>query len=173
MKSMREERGEGPAVTSFAAFYEDNRTAAIRLVWLLTHDSAVAEDIVQDAFTTMFLRFDAADAFGAIDDPRAYLRRVIVNGVYQRTRRRGREARRLEVVGRAQPRSAEDQSEGLAGGLATAIHRLPLDQRTAIVLRYWGDLDHRAIADAMGVRPGTARSLLSRATTQLRKDYTP
>ena len=148
---------------SFADFYDRERAGAIRLAWLLTHDAATAEDVVQDAFTAVFHRFEA------IDNPAAYLRRVVINGVYERARRAGREARRLEVIGRELPITLD----GPTGGLIDAIAQLPANQRTVVVLRYWSDLDHRAIADAMGVRPGTVRSLLSRATTQLRKEITP
>jgi RNA polymerase sigma factor (sigma-70 family) len=59
---------------------------------------------------------------------------------------------------------------GPTGGVADVISKLPIDQRTAVVLRYWGGLRDHEIADAMGVRPGTARSHLSRATIRLRKE---
>ena len=154
---------EESAVSSFAHFYEDERDGAIRLAWLLTHNASVAEDVVQDAFTSVFRRFDT------IDNPTAYLRRVVVNGVYPRTRRTGRETRRLHLAAGELPTSVD----GPTGGLADAIAQLPLNQRTVIVLRYWADLDHHAIAAAMDSRPGTVRSLLSRATAQLRKDITP
>jgi RNA polymerase sigma factor (sigma-70 family) len=154
---------EGPAVSTFADFYEHERGGAIRLAWLLTHDANAAEDIVQDAFTAVFHRF------ATIDNPAAYLRRVVVNGVYARSRRTGRETRRLHHVAHDQPTSID----GPTGGLLDAIAQLPLNQRTVIVLRYWADLDHHAIAEAMDSRPGTVRSLLSRATAQLRKDITP
>jgi DNA-directed RNA polymerase specialized sigma24 family protein len=48
-----------------------------------------------------------------------------------------------------------------------------LNQRTAIVLRYWRDLDDQTIADAMGIRRGTVRSLVSRGTAQLREEIAP
>ncbi len=150
-------------MTTFADFYERERTPAIRLAWLLTHDGSTAEDVVQDAFTRVFHRFDT------LDHPAAYLRRVVVNGVYERARRQGRENRRLELVGRDTPATID----GPTGGLGDAISQLPLNQRTAVVLRFWADLDHHAIAEAMDVRPGTVRSLLSRATAELRKDITP
>ena len=62
---------------------------------------------------------------------------------------------------------------GPTGGLGDAIAALPLAERTAVVLRYWADLDHREIAAVMGVRPGTARAMLSRATARLRKVIEP
>ncbi|MEI8241024.1 MAG: sigma factor-like helix-turn-helix DNA-binding protein [Actinomycetota bacterium] len=163
MRLLQSNEREELAITTFADFYEQERTRAIRLAWLLTHDGSTSEDLVQDAFTRVFHRFDT------LDHPGAYLRRVVVNGVYERSRREGREARRIELVARDVPTAVD----GPTGGLADAIAQLPLNQRTAVVLRYWADLDHHAIADAMNVRPGTVRSLLSRATAQLRKDIAP
>jgi DNA-directed RNA polymerase specialized sigma24 family protein len=41
-----------------------------------------------------------------------------------------------------------------------------------IVLRYWLDLSERDIADHLDCRPGTVKSLLSRALDNLRKEVT-
>jgi RNA polymerase sigma factor (sigma-70 family) len=60
--------------------------------------------------------------------------------------------------------------DGPTGGLADVIARLPLSERTVVVLRYWADLDHDSIGRAMGLRPSSVRSLLTRATARLRKE---
>lgn len=147
----------------FSRFFEAERSGAIRLAWLLTHDKAAAEDIAHDAFTAVFKRFDR------LENPAAYLRRAVVNGVYERSRRREREQRRLTLVSATIPISVD----GPSGGLIDAIASLPLKQRTVVVLRYWNDLDDQEIAQIMEVRSGTVRSLRSRATAQLRKAFTP
>ncbi len=106
--------------------------------------------------------------FETVDQPAAYMRRCVLNGVYARTRRRERERRRngLVIAGHAA------HVDGPTGGVLDAVAQLSVEQRTAVVLRYWAGLRDHEIADAMGIRPGTARSLLSRATTRLRKDLT-
>jgi RNA polymerase sigma factor (sigma-70 family) len=48
--------------------------------------------------------------------------------------------------------------------------RLPERQRAAVVLRFYEDLPEAAIAEIMRVRPGTVRSLLSRAVASLRTE---
>jgi RNA polymerase sigma-70 factor (sigma-E family) len=144
---------------SFAAFYREERGRALRLVWLLTHDPSACDDIVQDAFVAVYARFDS------LREPAAYLRVVLVNRVAERARRSTRERRRAELVEAGSPVT----DNGPTGGLVDAIAALPVNQRTAVVLRYWADLDHQQIAHAMGVRPGTVRSLLSRATARLRE----
>jgi RNA polymerase sigma factor (sigma-70 family) len=59
--------------------------------------------------------------------------------------------------------------EPLLDALATLNER----QRVAIVLRYYEDLSEADIADALGCRPGTVKSLLSRGLTQLREVIEP
>jgi RNA polymerase sigma-70 factor (ECF subfamily) len=53
-----------------------------------------------------------------------------------------------------------------------AIRRLPTRQRAAVVLRYLADWPEADIAHALDCRPGTVKSLLSRARTQLAKELT-
>lgn len=53
-----------------------------------------------------------------------------------------------------------------------AIYRLPARQRAAIVLRFLADWPEADIANALKCRPGTVKSLLSRARTQLAKELT-
>jgi RNA polymerase sigma factor (sigma-70 family) len=51
-----------------------------------------------------------------------------------------------------------------------AVSALPIRQRTAIVLRYFADWSEADIAAALRCRPGTVKSLLSRARTKLAKE---
>jgi RNA polymerase sigma factor (sigma-70 family) len=57
--------------------------------------------------------------------------------------------------------------------LADAIARLPFRQRVVIVLRYYADLTEADIAHALGCRPGTVKSLASRALATLSKEIAP
>jgi len=52
--------------------------------------------------------------------------------------------------------------------LRRALSRLPVRQRTVLVLRYYEDLSEAAIAELMGCRPGTVKSQASRALAALR-----
>ena len=48
-----------------------------------------------------------------------------------------------------------------------ALDAIPRRRREAIVLRYWLDLPYAAIADAMGVSVGSAKSAVSRGLDDL------
>jgi RNA polymerase sigma factor (sigma-70 family) len=144
----------------FTHFYRDAYPGAVRLAWMLTHDHAAAEDLVQDAFERLRPRL------GALEHPTAYLRTTLVNGGRDRIRSAGRaEAgwRRLRVV--ADTTSTDKPSE-----LLDIVGRLPYKQRAVLVLRYWADLREDEIADIVGVRPATVRSITSRALDRLRKE---
>ena len=56
------------------------------------------------------------------------------------------------------------------GDLWGRVAALPQRQRDAVVLRFVGDLDHRAVAAALGTSPGMSRRLVSDAIATLRLD---
>ena len=144
----------------FACFYRDAYPGAVRLAWLLTHDHAAAEDVVQDAFVRLRPRLDT------VAHRTAYLRTAIVNGCRDRARSAGRADagwRRLRVV--TEVSSTDKPSE-----LLDAVGRLPYKQRAVLVLRFWADLREAEIAEIVGVRPATVRSITARALDRLRKE---
>ncbi|WP_299443761.1 RNA polymerase sigma factor [uncultured Phycicoccus sp.] len=63
-----------------------------------------------------------------------------------------------------------DHPEPPDGELWARVAALPARQREAVVLRFVGDLDHRAIATALGTTPGMSRRLVSDALATLRLD---
>ncbi len=50
-----------------------------------------------------------------------------------------------------------------------ALQNLPERQRTAVTLRYYLDLPDDEIAEILGARPGTVRSLVHRALATLKE----
>ncbi|MEM9712837.1 MAG: sigma-70 family RNA polymerase sigma factor, partial [Actinomycetota bacterium] len=56
-----------------------------------------------------------------------------------------------------------------ADEMLDAIAALPPKRRAAVVLRYYGGLDEREIAETLGVRRGTVKSLLHRGLAELRR----
>jgi RNA polymerase sigma factor (sigma-70 family) len=54
--------------------------------------------------------------------------------------------------------------------LFDVVGRLPARQRAVIVMRYFEDLSEAEIAEALGCRPGTVKSLAARALQTLRTE---
>ena len=145
---------------SFEAFYRRAYGDALRFAWLLTGSRVAAEEVVHDAFARIFPRFDRLAV------PDAYLRRSVVNGAHnwQRDERRHRE----RAGPLAEPLEHED---GMARDVLASALGLPYRQRVVIVARYWGGWSEAEIANALGCRPGTVKSLSSRALDRLRKEF--
>ena len=139
----------------FDEFYRAEYAAMVRLARGLVDTSECAEEIAQDAFAQVFERWDRLEA------PGGYLRTAVVNGARSELRRR--EVRRR--VGLARPPQALPERDYLTD----ALDRLPPKRKTALVLRYYAGLSEREIAETMGVRPGTVKSLVSRGLAELRE----
>jgi RNA polymerase sigma-70 factor (sigma-E family) len=148
--------GEIPA--TLEQLFVERYAAMVRLAHLLTSSNAVAEDLVQDAFARLQRAWDR------IDDPVPYLRTSVVNACRSWHRSRRREQRRLRAVA-----PAEEQVDLGARELLDAVDRLPLGQRTALVLRFYEGLSEAQIAQAMGCRPGTVKSHVHRGLAALRE----
>lgn len=132
--------------------------AMLRLAYLLLRSHEAAEETVHDAFAEVYERWFR------IREPGAYLRRAVVNRCRSRLRRRLVERKHLAAL--VDRRAAE----GPDAPLLDALAKLPTRQRTAIVLRFYLDLPDSDIADAIGVRKGTVKSLVHRGITTLRQE---
>ena len=108
----------------------------VRVAYLLVGSVETAEELVQDAFIRVHLRW------ARVESPRAFLRTAVVNACRDRIRRRVRlRARMPKLEGDAAARSqtAEAAMANPAGELHDVLVRLPIRQRTAIVGRFSDD----------------------------------
>lgn len=147
-----------------ARLYQSRRSDLVRLASMLCGSTVVAEDLVQEAYVRLHPRLDD------VADPAAYLRTIVVNLCRDHHRRRS-VASRLA----AEPRPPEvdiDVPPDLTE-VWLALRTLPERRRTALILRYYLDLDDKAIAEILNVRPVTVRSLVHRGLRQLREVLTP
>ena len=141
----------------FEEAYAVHRTPLLRLALLLTGSREQAEDVVQAVFTTAYPRWDD------IDEPRAYLRRAVVNASNDVHRRRAK-VRRLSPE--PEPvTSIPDVDETWA-----LLVRLPARQRTVVVLHFYEDQSLVDIARLLGRPAATVRSDLRRALDALRRE---
>ncbi len=152
----------GAPSAEFRALYEERREPMIRVARLLTGSHEIAEEIVQEAFIRLH------GAWARAENPPAFLHRIVVNLAKNHLRRAGLERDRT-------PRLRVDQAVATNPELDemwAALETLPSKYRLALVLRYYEDLSVDQIAHAMGVRPGTAKSLIHRGLAQLEKRVT-
>ena len=147
---------------------------AVRAAYLICHDRALAEDLVQAAFVRVYERiaqFDARRPFGP------WFLRSVVNDALTATTRRARIAPHAfdsadETLALVDPGPALD--ERLAAGetraaVIAAVRALPPAQRAAIVLRYYLDLSEAEMAERLDCPPGTVKWRLHAARQRLRR----
>jgi RNA polymerase sigma-70 factor (sigma-E family) len=149
-----------PAVEdSFEQLYAAEATALSRLAYLMVGSPEQAQELVHDAFAKVYERWDRVDNHGG------YLRTCVVNGCRDSLRRR-------LLSDRETPELRPDVELG-ADHLLDALASLPHRQRAAVVLRYYEDRSEADIAELLGVRPGTVKSLLHRGLAHLREVLEP
>lgn len=148
-----------------AELYTRHAAEAIRLAYLLTGDRQLAEDLVQDAFVKLAGRLVHLRDPGAFE---AYLRRTVVNLANSYFRRTRLERAYLKRSAAEPARSGEPPDTGRRDELWHDLQGLPARQRSAIVLRIYEDLPEQRVAEILGCRPGTVRSLVSRGLAELR-----
>lgn len=120
-----------------------------------------AADVVADAF----LGAVAAASEPTVANPRAYLYRAVANRAHDLKRSRFRQWRRdLAAIGPSSTSQNDDFSD-----VRKAVSTLSISQRSVVFLAYWEDLPERAIADYLGLSPGTVHRTLERARGTLRK----
>jgi RNA polymerase sigma factor (sigma-70 family) len=150
---------ERAALPAFEEFYRAQWHAAIRLATCVSGSAAAGEDIAQEVFQRMYR------SWGTADEPAAYLRVAIVNSCRSYHRKRRTETDRLPILARRDGDVAGAPS--VSGELDDIVTALPERQRTVVRLRYWAGLSEAEIAEVLGCKPGTVKSLASRAKDRL------
>ena len=147
---------EPAAAVSMDDLWRREYPVMVRLARALVDSPDRAEEIVQDAFAHTLRQFDS------LARPGAYLRTSVVNGAKGELRKR--EVRR-RLSPPATPASTPAQDEYLADALAG----LSPKRRIVLVLRFYADMPDDEIAEHLGVRPATVRSLAARGLADLRE----
>jgi RNA polymerase sigma-70 factor (sigma-E family) len=159
--------GQPPVSLGFDELYQSQWWLMLRLATGLVDHVSVAEDVVQDAFASVYNRWSS------IQEPAAvigYLRTCVVNGSRNALRKRITARRYLQVVGNETAEGADASSVLSAEHqmVSAALSELPDRQREVLTLRYLSELSDAEIATATGLSLGGVRSASSRGLAALR-----
>ncbi len=155
----------------FARFVEHSTDSLMATAYLLTRDRQATEELVQDTLVALYPQWSKVLQ---AQSPIAYVRRSLINRYLNQQRRASASelVTDFSVAQPPQPRPGQDFAHQVddRDQLRRALGTLPPRQRAAVVLRYFHDLSDQQVAEAMGSRVSTVRSLISRALSTLRGD---
>src|SRR3954447_5207210 len=150
----------GVSLEALEALYRTRAAAFFRFAVAKTGDPERARDAVQDGFAQAIRRRGTFRGTGSLE---AWVARCVINAAHDLNRAISRTTEPDDVV--ADP---VIESDAGAAVVREAVQRLPMRQRDALFLRYYLDLDYRAIADVLDVEVGTVSSTLHTARNSLR-----
>jgi RNA polymerase sigma-70 factor (sigma-E family) len=181
-------RKEASAVGEPGVWTQTGRAAAVSQLFLAHHrrlvglasvlvdDRETAEEVVQDAFLTLYRRWRLLrDPSAAV----AYLNQCVVNSGRQRLRRGRRFSTAVQrweppsgLIPSAEQSAVVHQDSDL---MWQAICSLPRRQREVVVLRYYLDQSEAEIAETLGISRGSVKTHASRGLVALsrRQDLEP
>ncbi len=141
---------------AFEQFFAETKASTLRLATLLCPAAGMAEEVVQDAYIKILMRW------GHLDTPEAYLRRCVINGSNSLLRRVRRERRYLTET------SPAVATPDPLPELLDILGHLSKRRRQVVVLRFYSQMTIPEIARALRLSQGTAKSTLHDAIQQLK-----
>ena len=161
----------------FSRAFDEHHRSVFATALRVVGDHALASDVTQDVFLRLWRRPRAFDPSRA--DLGTYLRLIARSRAIDLIREgqsRGRATDRFKVVvSEAEPRTDERpdfvvERDDDRGAVRTALAELPLPQREALVLAYWGGLTAEEIAQRESIPLGTAKSRIRLGLAKLRAE---
>lgn len=158
---------------AFEVVYDRHARVAYSLAFRLLGDRAAAEDLVQDAFLSVWR---GADRFSpALGSVRTWVLSIVHHRGIDRLRTAAASARReLALQREAHVGGGQERTEdraidaALAPSLRRGLDDLPDDQGHVVRLAYFGGFTHHEIAEMLGLPLGTVKSRLRLGLERLR-----
>ncbi len=145
----------------FDDFFRAHHPAVVRSLSLALGNDQLGRDAASEGFAKALQRWGRVSQF---DNPQGWVYRVGLNWGRSRWRRTRREV--SDQVTSDARRSMVDP-EPHDPRLVPAVRGLSVEHRSVIIARFYLDWSEQQIADALGIRPGTVKSRLSRALERL------
>lgn len=155
---------------AFRAIFDRYKAPFYAIAFKMTRSAAIAEEIVQDVFVTLWIKRNLA---GTAKKPEKYLFAILYNSVYTHFRRLVQEHKLKSKMAQAEDK-IEDRIETLLlekenrSILENIINRLPPQQRLIYKLAKQEGVSREEIARRLNISPNTVRNHLATAVNYLR-----
>ncbi|MBP1650956.1 MAG: polymerase sigma-70 factor [Bacteroidetes bacterium] len=157
---------------AYQLIFEKYWTSIYNTALLLTQSPAFAEDIAQDVFTMLW---EKRATLPAIEKPEGFLFITARNIIYSRLRKLANDKAYRQYIQHCfqeqQASSAQEQAEykELEQTILRTIHNLSPQQQKAFTLSRFQGMQHKEIAQNMGLSPVTIKSYIVQAIVTLRR----
>jgi RNA polymerase sigma-70 factor (ECF subfamily) len=160
-------RGAALDDEAFRMHLEAALAGAYRLASVILGSPTDAEDVTHDAIERAWR---SRKSLREMDRFEAWFQRIVVNACRDRVRRRRASAFSADLVAAGSLAAAHDPLAATVerDALRVALSHINVDQRAAVAMRFYLDLEIDEIARRLGTRPGTIKSRLHRALKSLR-----
>jgi RNA polymerase sigma-70 factor (ECF subfamily) len=158
---------------AFEVVFDRHASAAYSLAYRMCGRRALAEDIIQDAFLSLWRSGTSYDrARGSV---RSWVLSAVHNRAIDALRRTGAKTGRdvhdegiAERLPAPEATDAEVVRRDEADRVRGALAELPPDQRQVIELAYFGGLSHNQIAEVLELPPGTVKGRMRLGLSKMR-----
>jgi RNA polymerase sigma factor (sigma-70 family) len=144
------------------ALYRERWAAFARVAISISGSVELGKEAVQEGFVRAI---EQREQFRGECPLEAWVWRIVVNAAKTAGERAVREAAEASASSEA----ASTNGRRPSPEVELWVQTLPERQRLAVFLRYWADLDYRAIAEVLEVEVGTVSATLSAAHRTLRR----
>jgi RNA polymerase sigma-70 factor (ECF subfamily) len=159
---------------AFEVIFDRHAGAGYSLALRMCGRRALAEDIVQEAFLSLWRSGSGYDrARGSV---RSWVLSAVHNRAVDALRRTGAKAGRdvsdegiAERLPARDTTDAEVERRDESRRVRSALDELPPDQRQVIELAYFGGLSHSQIAEMLDLPPGTVKGRMRLGLTKMRQ----
>lgn len=148
---------------AFEVLYEDLKTPVFTVLYRITQDRALSEDLLQEVFVKLF----RAPPPSSVRKPRAYLFQTARNLALDALRRQPQKSC-ADLDGCMQLSGGDPAEHLLRMDLDLALERLSLTERQIVTLHINGGLPFREVAASMELPLGTVLWKYRKAIARLR-----
>ncbi|WP_413575725.1 RNA polymerase sigma factor [Bdellovibrio sp. HCB290] len=154
----------------FSELVKRHQRSVLRLSLRFMKDMDAAEDVTQEAFIKAYEKLNSFEGRASF---KSWLFQIAVNTARNKLREFKRDTVDFENVNLAVDAEAENTlvHTAVADILQKEVDKLPLKQKTALVLRVYEDLSFNEIADIMECPYDTAKANYRHALLKLRQTF--
>jgi RNA polymerase sigma-70 factor (ECF subfamily) len=147
--------------------FADRRNKLYRVAYSWCHNSALADDLVQETMLKAMKKADSLRNHATLD---TWLYRILLNNWHDHLRVQGRNVELFDVGDDKQLDHTDNyQQSQIVGRVRSSVERLPMNLREVVTLADFAGFSYAEIAEIVDIPIGTVMSRLYRGRQNLKE----